>query len=140
MTIDLAVLAIEINTDPNGYGYSLTDNALTADLLNEPRAAIQIDSGLIDSRMVVEAIDYDEYAGLSAGEQRAFMTLTNPPEVDTQNAGIVDAFQSIFGGPGGVNSRASLAALLTRDGSRAEELFGADVRVSNSNVNEALHG
>jgi hypothetical protein len=135
MPIDLVALAAEINADPNGYGYSLTDNAATAALLNEARAAIRIDRDVIPAHEVIDALDPAEWAGVTAQEKERIALIVSAGEVNVKSPNTRTAFGTAFGG--GTTTRANLLALQTRDGSRAEQLFGQGV--TSANVNEALH-
>lgn len=137
MTIDLAALATEINTDPQGYGYSLTDNALTRDLLNELRVAIRIDREVIPAYEVIDALNPGEWESATAQEKQRIALIVSAGEVNVQSANTRAAFGAAF--DGGTTTRANLIALQTRDGSRVEELFGAGERVSSSIVAEAIH-
>ena len=134
-TAELAILNTEITTDPVGMGYSLTDNSLTAELLNTPRAAYQVPNEEVSVQEILDATDFTELS--QASQQRGYMILTAREDIQVTPA-IVVLVQEIFGP--GTNSRAQLSLLQTRDGSRAEEVLGRQgVKISSSNVNEALN-
>ena len=138
----LAQLKTELETDPNGYGYaphvaSGSDNQLAA-LLNLARPAIRINRGFVSTQELVEAIVQSEMP--SNANQRDWLIMVTQGDrvrVDTGStarAGLV----AIFGAA--TVTRANLLAISERDGSRAEQLFGRDVRVTDVEVGLALRG
>ncbi len=135
---DLAALTTELTTDPNGVGYG-ADPAVNATLINAASVAVQISRGLIPSHEVVSATVFSELAGAQnpdRSRQNLYIALTGAGEVDTDDQNTLDAFMEIFG-PGTV-TRTNLSALRTRDGSRAEELFGKGAVVALNYVRQAL--
>ncbi len=138
MALSLAGLKIELQTDPNAYGYAATggDEAAKAALLNQVRAQISISRGIVPAREVVEATVAAEWASLSAAEKQRYQTITGAGEVNTEAANIQAAFLAMFAG--GTATRTALIALATRSGSRAEQLFGVGVVVSHQDIAAAL--
>lgn len=157
-TAQLEQLATEINTDPTAIGYaphitSGSDNAI-ADLLNEPRAGITIRRQDISTKELYESIDVADYAALPSNPnatqlstERRFLAwlsglqalgrvrLQNDDGTDTP---VVKNLLTMF--PAGSQTRARIIALATRLGSRAEQLFGANVAVTDDDVAKALRG
>lgn len=155
MPIDYAALRTEILTDPNAYGYaehrtSGNDQAI-ADLLNLKRATIQIPRADISPREIWEQLDMADMPALannpSSGQQSqerrdlawlqgltglAQISLVNPNGTDTL---VRTMFGRLF--PAGTGTRTRLLALSTRQGSRAEQLFGAGTFVGNLDVAQA---
>ena len=127
MALDLVALATELTTDPTGLGYNISDPVVTHGILNLIRTAIQISEGVIDSRRVVESTVFAELEAVSAEKQRLYLALTGTGEINVDSANVVAGFAQIF--PAG-STRTALNALRTRDGSRAEELFGENVPIS----------
>jgi hypothetical protein len=129
--IDLLALKAELQADPLGLGYAAhlasgTDWKL-AELLNAVRAGISIDRGVIPSYEIINATVPAEWASLSAANKQLYQTLTGAGQVDSQNANTRAAFLQMFAQ--GTATRAALAALVTRPGSRAEQLWGESVTV-----------
>lgn len=153
-------LKSELNNDPRAYGYaplrtSGSDNAL-ADLLNLVRdgtngTAIPIRRADIASKELWEAIDVTDMTALPgaptatqlSAERRQLAWLTGLPAIprirllndDGSNTPAVANLLAIFPASG---TRTRLTALASRNGSRAEELFGRDVRLTDADVAIAL--
>ncbi len=141
MTISYQTLKTELNTDPSGLGYpalitSGSDNAL-ADALNLSRVTItNISVTLLTPHLVFAAIVPSEWAAVSASNQQIIqmilaLDMINPNDTNTKNA-----FLQAFGS--GTTTRTNLNALLTRQGSRAEQLFGAGTIIYSQDVAIAL--
>jgi hypothetical protein len=128
--MDLDTLRTEIFTDPQSLGYAAPwqagDDATVAALLNAPRG-IPIGRGVVPSYEVVGAVVKDEYLALSANDRTWLNFLVLAPFVDLGNTTVRTTLGGLFAA--GTASRTALAALATRPGSRAEELFGAAVPV-----------
>lgn len=126
--IDLAALKAELVADPSALGYAAPlasggDNTL-ADLLNAPRAGITVYRGIIDGREIVSATTPAEFLALTTAQQSLYLAITGASGgVDTSNALVRSAFTTMFAA--GTATRAALAALAIRSGSRAEQLWGA---------------
>lgn len=133
--VDLAELKTELDTDPTGLGYTGSDGG-DAELLNEPRASIQLNRATIPMGEIYGQIDWDdEYLALGDAQKTVFRTITSTVSLDVRSQHIRDAFVAIFGG--GSATIANLQAILTRDGSRAEELWGHGETVTPSQVADA---
>jgi hypothetical protein len=124
--IDHTELKTELDTDPTGLGYN-SENAEDAARLNEVRAGIIVSVSSAPVVGVIEAIVPAEWIGLTDA-QRAGLGLYATQETINPNApNITDAFSSFFApGP----TRTALIALQTREGSRAEELWGENARIT----------
>jgi len=137
--MDLAALKAELLADPLGLGYAPllahgADSSL-ADLLNAVRPSIDINRGVIPSYEIVNATTPTEWTALSTTEKQRYQTLTGAGQVDSGNANVRAAFQAMFAA--GTATRTALTALLTRKGSRAEQLFGAGAAVTAEHVSDA---
>lgn len=127
MPVDLQTLKTELTTDPNGYGYvtsPLTEpvGSLNAELLNQVRVGIAIDRGVIPAHEIVDAIVAAEWTNLSDVERTRITFIVGAGEVNVRATNTRSAFLAAFGP--GTATRTNLAALQTRQGSRAEQLFG----------------
>jgi len=135
LAVDLIALKNEINTDPTGRGYSGKTHTEVANLLNEAQVSIQINRGVIETRIAQEQVIISEFESLSAGKQRAWLALISPSEVDVDNSNIRNQTTDIWGV--GTTTRSNLQVLLTRNGSRAEELFGRGTNIARIVVERA---
>ena len=131
-----ATLKTELVTDPNGYGYMTaignSDYTGATDLFNLARAAIQIPQAALKSWDIFTAVVPSEWtAGMSAAGMglyfAALMAIGNSQQgrIDLTNGNIKAALDLMF--PTGTCplTHAAMHALYTRNGSRAEQLFGA---------------
>jgi len=129
--MDLAALKAELLADPAGFGYApmlaAGQDGTLADALNAVRQTIDINRGVIPSYEIINATTPSDWTALSAAEKQRYQTLTGAGQVDSGNANVRAAFQAMFAA--GTATRTALTALLTRKGSRAEQLFGAGVEV-----------
>ena len=137
--IDPVALRAELDTDPSGVGYAphmaSGNNTDLVLLLNEPHAADQVSRGLIPSHEIIAATVADDWAALTDPQQRQYMAITGAGQVDASATNVRAAFLAMFAG--GTATRANLAALETRDGSRVEALFGVNVVATKQDVQEA---
>uniref|UniRef100_A0A6M3L4N8 Uncharacterized protein n=1 Tax=viral metagenome TaxID=1070528 RepID=A0A6M3L4N8_9ZZZZ len=137
--IDYAILKTEITSDPRGYGYASPWAAGTdwqvAELINRVRDTIAVDKDLIPTHEIFEAIVPGEWASASALERQRLQMILSMGSVNLRGPNTRSAFQAAFGA--GTQSRTNLVTLLTRKGSRAEELFGSGVSVSWDDVAKA---
>ena len=126
----------ELDSDAATYG-PLSDGRC-ADFLNDKASAkaAPINRRAIPMYEVLGAVDWSEFigAGLDAAKRQAFQILTSTETLDAGSATVRAAFTAIF--PAG-NTRTALAALASRQGSRAEVLWGDGARVSHDQVAEA---
>ena len=134
MAVDIGALTTELNTDPTGLGYSLTDHVLSRDIINQIRSAIQIDRDVIPSYEVLDATVAAEYTALSADEKDRYALFVGAGEINVKSANTRAAFLAMFAG--GTTTRSNLGALQSSDSSRAQQLFGSDVQLRH--VIEAL--
>lgn len=142
MSIDRGVLSVEIATDPGALGYashvaSGNDGAV-AELLNRIRVGIVINRDTITPNELFEAIVPSEWAAASAQEKQRIGLILAMPTVDLRGPNTKAALQAAFGP--GTTTRANIIAMLSRSGSRAEQLFGSGTRVDHSDVAVALRG
>jgi len=132
--IDLFSLKAELDLDPNGYGYGSSD-AVDADLLNLVRLDVIVNRAEIPTSEIREAVVAADWGALSASQRDVMVFHTTGDMVNPNAVNVRAAFLDAF--PGGSTTRANLGALQTRQGSRSEQLFGLDVRVTPSDVADA---
>lgn len=145
MAIDYAVLRTEMETDPNGYGYAPllaagADQAL-ADMLNEVRASIDIKRADISSGEVFHAIALGDLKSnpnsFEAQWWGALLNRSDAIRLVNEDGTATPVRANVLQVVTGSTSRTRLAALETRKGSRAEQLFGAGTSVRHEDVMKA---
>ncbi len=139
MAINYIALKTELTTDPRSYGYSTPwasgEDWKLADLINQVRNTINIDRDLIDAHEIFECIVPAEWTTISAQEKERVQVILSMGQINTKGANTRAAFQVAFAA--GTTTRANLAALLSRKGSRAEELFGTGISISWDDIAKA---
>lgn len=125
MAIDLAALKAELQLP--AYAANIAAGAMGAvsAQLNAVSGTIDIDRGVLEAYEVVNATDSTEWALLLPTEKQRYQTIVGAGKVDSKNANVRAAFLAMFGA--GTATRAALIAMLTRKGSRAEQLLGTSV-------------
>lgn len=102
MAVDLNALKTEITTDPNGYGYvqapvSESVGEKNAALLNEVRASISVDRGVIPAYEIIDAIVAADWTALTDPERRRVELITGAGEVNIRSTNTRSAFLAAFG-------------------------------------------
>lgn len=135
--IDLTELRTEIDTDPNAYGLAAMGDSEVAEALNLVRAAIQLNRNDVRPSEIFAVMDWAaDWVPMASAKQEALKLLTSTDTIDMSSTYITDALTAIFTpNPGGSGAR--IAALIPRDASRAEELWGHGETVTPSNVADA---
>jgi hypothetical protein len=138
--MDLTELKTELNTDPTGRGYAAHvatgSTSLLAALLNEVQVGLLINRSRLTGNEILSAIDTTEFVGIASEEKRANVRmLVGMSEIDPFGPAAA-IISSAFGG--GSATVTALAAVRTRNGSRAEQLWGEGTSVSHFDVAHAL--
>ena len=126
--MDINVLKTEIDTDPKALGYAGKTDQGVADLLNEiGLSEEQILRGAVPADEMLSAMVYDDliHVDLTDRQLQIIAIYTANGELDIANPNVQRIFKQIF--PQGKASRDNLLALVYRDASRAEALFGQNV-------------
>jgi hypothetical protein len=129
--IDHAALKVELDSDPTARGYAGTQDAEAAALLNEVQSGLTINRTTASTQEIREAVEVGDWTGLTDAQRFAMMFLTGGGALNPNHANVIAAFQAIFAA---TNTLTNLAALQTRDGSRAEELWGDGVVIKHQDV------
>ena len=138
MSFTLEELAVEILTDPAGYGYASMSDQACADALNLARAAISFPRPDVTPLEILEAIKITDFiANATALYASWFESLTQFPSVrilkaDGSDARVMTNLMTILAN--GSASETRLRALATRLGSRAEQLWGMGTTVNYQQV------
>lgn len=144
----LATLKIELQTDPNTYGYAafLPPNPAqwqqAANLLNERRSTIRMKRDDVQPSEIFHAIAVADLVNNPGASQLEWFNallhglfpirLLNDDGTDTPvRVNVLGLVRS------GTTTLTRLAALQDRDGSRAEQLFGRNVVVTDVDVEAA---
>jgi len=129
--IDFAALKAELDTDPSARGYAGTQDAEAAALLNEVQGGLTINRTTASTQEIREAVEVIDWTSRTDAQRAAMMFLTAGEALNPNHANVVADFQAIFVATGTLTN---LAALQTRDGSRAEELWGDGALVKHQDV------
>jgi len=140
----LLQLQTEIQTDPSGYGYPAilaadpTDYQAVRDALNLIRPGLTVQDDSVRAEALRATIVHGEFLALTPGDQRFLMlALSGVGSLmvgsgSTLRTSLAQMFNS------GTTTRSNWLALLDRDGSRLEQLFGPNLSVTWQEVRDAL--
>jgi hypothetical protein len=137
MAIDIAELKTEIQTDPLALGLTFDEPQGTADKLNLVRPTIAIERTGLQGLELQKSVIGAEFVALSSEKRDAWLTLmiiATSDGLDAADSAIMAQIQQIWTG---TTTLTNLAALQSRDGSRAEQLWGEGGNVTAKNVRDA---
>jgi hypothetical protein len=144
MAIDPAALATEIQQDADALGYAASvvagNDQAVADALNLVRAGatFQVSREPISTAFFLSNVAPAEFLALTAVKLAQLQCIVAAQSVDINDASTQAMLVGIFGNPSA--TRTAIIAILKRQGSRAEALFGRGAVVSASDVSKALRG
>lgn len=107
-----------------------------ADALNAPKVSISIRRDIVPAYELFEAINATEYAGLTATERQRLQTILGMGQVNLKGDNTRASLALMF--VAGTATRAAILALIDRQGSRAEQLFGSGTRIGAADIALAL--
>lgn len=140
MAINYAQLKTELQTDPSALGYSALlaagNHVGVAAVLNLTRAGVTIKRDIIPAHQLFEAITATDYAALTAAEKTRLQIILSMGQVNVRGDNTRAQLAAMFGA--GTATRTAVLALIDRQGSRAEQLFGSGVSISAADVALAL--
>lgn len=116
--MDYQALNTELTTDPLTRGYSGMSDSEAADDLNSVYRTLPVDT--VSGSDIFNVTDDVEYGALTAEEQNRWVNMCGVQEIDVASGVAKSLEAELFGG--GTTTRSNLAALKTRDVSRATEL------------------
>jgi len=126
-TIDLQALADELRLDPEGLGYDTADPKQCYALLNTRNQPTLLFRRNVPMWEVLGEIDWiNDVAGVPDRQFQVLMLLLNQDQIDVHSTYVRDALGTILSGTA---SLTRLQALLQRQASRGEILFGQNVAV-----------
>ena len=139
----VSALKVEFLADPLSMGYSpfmsaMDENSLV-DLVNGKRGggAFQVMRDPVQPEALFAQVDPTDFAALNSLGLAQLLTVMSLQVLDLNASNILAILNGIF--PTGVTTRANFATFSTREGSRAEVLWGPGVYVTVNQVNQALH-
>lgn len=142
--VPIPELASELNNDPAGLGYSAdiasgSDNGLL-EKINVVRAGApySIQRKNIPVSEFVTGFDPTEYLALAQDKLAQLNPMLAGVQLDVSAQSVRTILASIF--PAGGPTRTNLQAIVKRQGSRAEVLWGIETRVTEAEISCALRG
>lgn len=131
MGISYPALKTELTTDPASLGYAGKTDQEVADAMNSvpsvnTNALLRVKRDRIETWEIVEATVVSEYDALSAAEKERYARITGLGTLNPQGANIQAAFLKMFAA--GTTTRANLSLLQWKGSSRAQTLFGEEVK------------
>lgn len=119
-------LKTEIDNDSKVLGYSGKTDQEVAALMNTVGLSNEtIDRGVIDAHEIVSACVSTDLNALSDKQQAQLLFVVSAGQVNTSDAKIRAIFGGLFNG---TQTKTNLLTLATRPASRAEVLFGEEVK------------
>jgi hypothetical protein len=147
MAFTQAALTTEINTDPLSLGYAPFKTqgsdgfAAIAVLLNKTTGAgaANVFKNNIAAVDIQGALDPTEFATLTATQLNQLSVMLSGGVINSGSASVRSIIVAIFSPSASFpNTRAALAAIASRAGSRAEVLFGTGTVIAYQQVEQAL--
>lgn len=140
MAINYAALKTELQSDPTSLGLaallSAGNHDAVAAKLNEVNANIDVQRSTVASDEIIEAMDATEFAALAQANLLRLLILLQKETFVISRANTRALIAGVF--PVGGPTRTRLAALLTRKGSRAEQLFNSSTVITAADIARAL--
>jgi hypothetical protein len=142
MPINYTALKSELQNDPQALGYATyissgADENLAV-ILNTVRGTITLLRDSVPRRDVFDAFVPTEVAALSSVQLQALELVMLMDPVNFASANTRTFLANIFPIATAPTTHANLVALATRNGSRAEQLFGIGTVITNQDVRKAL--
>jgi hypothetical protein len=134
----LQALHDEIENDPEGIGYkegeAWKSDAVIAGLINDPANGDIVQRSLVSPQEIIEQITIADWETISASQRQYVGLLPSLAVVSTIQNGteVRNNLLTIFGV--GTTTRDNLIAVVQRQGSRAEVLWGEGTTVSITQV------
>jgi hypothetical protein len=139
----IPLLKTELTTDPAVLGYApfvtnKDDNGLS-DLINASRGggAFQVARDPIGGDELFAQVDPTDFSVLTTTQLAQLQVLLTLRRIDMRLPAMRTILAGVF--PTGATTRAAITAFLTRNGSRAEVLWGPGKVVTTNEIDQALH-
>jgi hypothetical protein len=146
MGLDYATLKQELQTDPTTLGYApliaVGDCSSCTKLLNKSRSTIAIPRSDVDPQEIIEAINISDFLTTSTPIENewfsALLRLTSVRifKANGSDTRMLSNVMKLLVNSSGSETR--LRELATRNGSRAEQLFGEGVSIADNDIALAL--
>ena len=114
----MSILKTEIDTDPEGRGYSSMTNLEIANDLNTVYRQVNVET--VSGQDLFESVVPSEFTPLTDREKSLFYAIIGMGSIRVNGTNTRTALLALFGP--GTDTRANLAVLQKRDVSRAQEL------------------
>jgi len=144
MSFTLQQLHDEIEADPESLGYKeppgeWQSDSFIADLINDPELGDTIQRSKVSPQEIIEQITLVDWEAISAAQRLYLQLLPSLAQISTiQNGTEIRAnLLAIFGA--GTDTRDNLLAVVQRQGSRAEVLWGEGAYVTVGDVAHAAN-
>jgi hypothetical protein len=143
MPFTVQQLKNELANDPTGLGYSGQPDNVCTGIINLARVGISIRRADISPGEVLEAIDTRDFTSSNtASENSWFESLTQLTRIrlsldDGSDTVVLGNLKRLLQNPGPQGSRARVIALSNRQGSRAEQLWGAGTLITDADIGAA---
>ncbi len=145
----LTTLKNEIETDPDGLGYftnSVTQGILN--IINLKSPSYMIDKPKISSAAIRSAVTYDAYNALAIDEQEWIRWMTGSNGFNEENVVVTpdlktkltDPSDNFWSAATESEMNAAMLALITVEGSRADNLFGYGTNITDTDWYAARDG
>ena len=142
MAVTTAQLRSELLTDPTGLGYApfiaAGSDSEIVEAVNRIRATISVFRDDVAASELLAALVKTDWNGLAAGDKQLFQAVVSAQRLDMTSAALRGTLIALF--PAGSATRTNLTAAASREGSRAEKLWGLGASVSIADVALALRG
>lgn len=143
MPVDLTALRTEIENDPNGLGYAPLmargSDADVAVLLNQKRPGAQYAVFKPDAQLkdIIEAVVAADYVALTAVQVARLQLLFTGGYADCSRTNTRQILNDLFSGAS-ASTRTGVLATISREGSRAERLFGVGTQIQHLQIAAAF--
>lgn len=128
-------LRAEIQNDPNGLGYAGKNDAVIAGIFNNLDGVTQVAIMQITAAQLCDCINPNEFGNLSANNKQYLQQVLSMGAISTQGNTMI-ALITMFA-PGS-NTKNNLTNAISKLGSRAEALFGANTIVQVNDIRIAM--
>lgn len=126
-----AELKVELDADSTGRGYAAASDGDAAVLLNEVQVGLTVNRTSCFTQEIREAIEVADWISRTDAQRQALIFLTAGEALNPNHPNIAAAFSLIFASTATLGN---LQARQTRDGSRAEQLWGDSTMIDHRHV------
>lgn len=142
-TAQIAALKTELQTDPKALGYSslltIGDQQAVADLLNDIHTSgdYDVNNEPVEPSKLVAQITTVDLVAMNSTQTARLQLLFTLPRLDLANSVVYANLATCF--PAAGETLTNLTLLQKRHGTRGEVLFGNSIRITSSDVANAVN-